>query len=176
MRGVGGGGAVSMPSEWPITGVEDKACPSLSPARRTRSSLGNLNGSAKDSSPVNVIPPPLHLSLRPQLSALLSAHAWPPHQHLCCRVQVKRGSRLGSTSMEPGATRSPQLAELQIEDSAREESSKSTPSPAKSGSPVRRASWALRSVVNPSSAERRAAQLLTRTCPLNPLPSPRSWP
>ena len=105
--------------------------------------------------------------LRPTLPApsgtaphggLLFAHPCSLCQHLSHCAQRKRGSRLGGVSPVVDSNRSPQLAELQIEDSVREESTKSSPSPAGSSSPVRRASWALRSVVAPDSAERRAAR------------------
>ena len=76
LRRRGLGAAVSMPSEWPVNGVEDKASPNLSPARRSRSSLVNLNGSAKDSSAVNVTPLPCPLVTSP--SALCST--------LCARM------------------------------------------------------------------------------------------
>ena len=169
-----GGGDRSMPSEWPVNEVEDTAAPSpngSSPTRRSRVPSVSFTSSPNDSSPVPASPSPAHTrplsSLQPTLPALvelrrmeasLSAHPCPQCQHLSRRAQRKRGSRLGSSSQELATTRSPQLTELQIEDSVREESSKSSPSPAGSSSPVRRASWALRSVVAPDSAERQAAR------------------
>ena len=169
-----GGGDRSMPSEWPVNEVEDTAAPSpngSSPTRHSRVPSVSFTSSPNDSSPVPASPSPAHTrplsSLQPPLPALvelrrmeasLSAHPCPQCQHLSRRAQRKRGSRLGSSSQELATTRSPQLTELQIEDSVREESSKSSPSPAGSSSPVRRASWALRSVVAPDSAERQAAR------------------
>ena len=96
------------------------------------------------------------------MEVLLSALPCPKCQHLSRRAQRKRDSKLSSSSPALSTARSPQLADLQIEDSAREEScrsSKSSPSPAGSSSPVRRASWALASVVAPHSAEKRAQAL-----------------